>query len=47
MWKDGYLVLESGKYLEIFSPEDYPFADWYSNLPSLVLENCYLLKAEK
>ncbi len=36
-----------GKYLEIFSKDDYPFADWYSNLTKLNLDNCYLLKADK
>lgn len=36
-----------GKYLEIFSKEDYPFADWRSNLTKINLDNCYLLKAEK
>lgn len=36
-----------GKYLEIFSKDDYPFADWYSNLTKLNLDNCYLLKADR
>lgn len=36
-----------GKYLEIFSKDDYPFADWYSNFTKLNLDNCYLLKAER
>ena len=35
-----------GKYLEIFSKNDYPFADWYSNLTKLNLDTCYLLKAD-
>ena len=36
-----------GKYLEILSKDDYPFADWYSNLTKLNLDNYYLLKAYK
>jgi hypothetical protein len=36
-----------GKYLEIFSKDDYPFANWYSNLTILNIDNCYLLKATK
>ena len=36
-----------GKHLEIFSKDDYPFADWYSNLTKLNLDNCYLLRAER
>jgi hypothetical protein len=36
-----------GKYLEIFSKDDYPFADWYSNLTKFNLDNCYLLKANR
>jgi hypothetical protein len=36
-----------GKYLEIFSKRDYPFANWYPNLSKLNLSDCYLLKAEK
>jgi hypothetical protein len=36
-----------GKYLEIFSKEDYPFADWHSNLTRLNLDNCYLLKSNR
>ena len=36
-----------GKYLEIFSKDDYPFADWYSNLTKFNLDNCYLLKADR
>jgi len=36
-----------GKYLEIFSKDDYPFADWYSNLAKLNLDSCYLLKTVK
>jgi len=45
---DEQVRLESiGKYLEIFSKEDYPFADWYSNLTKLNLDDCYLLTANK
>ncbi|WP_147425632.1 hypothetical protein [Mucilaginibacter gracilis] len=36
-----------GKYLEIFSKTNYPFANWYINLSQLNLNSCYLLKAEK
>jgi hypothetical protein len=36
-----------GKYLEIFSKDDYPFANWRPNLQKLNLANCYLLKVEK
>jgi hypothetical protein len=36
-----------GRYLEIFSKDDYPFADWYSNLTKLNIDNCYLLKATR
>ncbi|WP_153797171.1 hypothetical protein [Foetidibacter luteolus] len=34
-----------GKYLEIYSKDDYPFADWLSNLTKLNLSDCYLLMA--
>jgi hypothetical protein len=50
---DKYFVDEQdrfervGRYLEIFSKDDYPFADWYSNLTKLNLDNCYLLKADR
>lgn len=36
-----------GKHLEIFSKDNYPFADWFSNLKKLNLDNCYLLKANR
>ena len=36
-----------GKYLEMFSKDDYPFADWYFNLTKLNLNDCYLLKADR
>jgi hypothetical protein len=36
-----------GKFLEIYSNDDYPFADWISNITKLNLPDCYLLKAEK
>jgi hypothetical protein len=36
-----------GKYLEIYSKDDYPFADWDSNLTKLNLSDCYLLRAER
>lgn len=36
-----------GKYLEIYSKDDYPFADWLGNLTKLNLSDCYLLKAER
>lgn len=36
-----------GKYLEIYSTDAYPFADWLSNLTKLNLSACYLLKAER
>ena len=36
-----------GKYLEIYSKDDYPFADWLGNLAKLNLSDCYLLKAER
>jgi hypothetical protein len=36
-----------GKLLEIYSKDDYPFADWHSNLTKLNLTDCYLLKAER
>ncbi len=50
---DKYIIDEQdrferiGKYLEIFSKDDYPFADWHSNLAKLNLDSCYLLKANK
>jgi hypothetical protein len=34
-----------GKLLEIYSKNDYPFADWLSNWTKLNLSDCYLLKA--
>jgi hypothetical protein len=36
-----------GKYLEIYSKDDYPFADWFSNLTKLNLIDWYLLKASR
>lgn len=36
-----------GKYLEIYSKDDYPFADWFSNLTKLNLSDCYLLMAAR
>lgn len=36
-----------GKHLEIYSKEDYPFADWLSNLNKLNLTDCYLLRASR
>jgi hypothetical protein len=36
-----------GKLLEIYSKDDYPFADWLSNLTKLNLTDCYLLKASR
>jgi hypothetical protein len=36
-----------GKYLEIYSSDDYPFANWYINLGTLNLGECYLMKAER
>ena len=36
-----------GKYLEIYSKEDYPFADWFSNLTKLNLTDSYLLKSSR
>jgi hypothetical protein len=36
-----------GKYLEIFSKDNYPFADLFSNLTKINLDNFYLLKAER
>jgi hypothetical protein len=36
-----------GKYLEIFSKDNYPFANWHSNLTKFNLDVCYLLKANK
>ena len=36
-----------GKYLEIYSKEDYPFADWLSNVTKLNLSDCYLLMAAR
>ncbi len=48
MWSDEQDRFERiGKYLEIFSKDDYPFADWYSNLTKFNLDNCYLLKANR
>jgi hypothetical protein len=37
----------AGKYLEIYSNDDYLFADWLGNLTKLKLSGCYLLKAER
>jgi hypothetical protein len=51
--EDNYFVdeedrfLRVGKFLEIFSKDDYPFANWHSNLTKLQLHNCYLLKADR
>lgn len=36
-----------GKYLEIYSKDEYPFADWFNNLAKLDLSDFYLLMAER
>jgi len=36
-----------GKYLEIYSKDYYPFADWQGNFTKLNLTDCYLLRAAK
>lgn len=36
-----------GRYLEIYSKKDYPFANWRPNLPKLNLEDCCILRAER
>jgi hypothetical protein len=36
-----------GKYLEIFSDNEYPFSNWYDNLDKLNLDRCYLLTGER
>jgi hypothetical protein len=36
-----------GKYLEIFSKDEYPFANWYYKINRLNLTECHLLKANK
>jgi hypothetical protein len=51
--EDKYFIDEEdrfvriGKYLEIYSGDDYPFANWYMNLGTLNLNECYLMKAER
>jgi len=35
-----------GKFLELYTPDDYPFADWFNNLKKIDLSGCHLLKAE-
>jgi hypothetical protein len=50
---DKYFVDEEerfvriGKYLEIYSDDDYPFANWHVNLGTLKLADCYLLKVDR
>jgi hypothetical protein len=50
---DNYFVEEEdrlervGKYLEIFSDIEYPFANWYHNQAKLNLDRCYLLTGER
>jgi hypothetical protein len=34
-----------GKYLEIYSENEYPFVDWFQHLIKLNLTDCYLLKS--
>jgi hypothetical protein len=36
-----------GKHLEIFSNNEYPFANWYANFEKLNAVQCYLLKATR
>lgn len=36
-----------GKYLEIYSSNEYPFANWYSNLDKLNVEHSYVLCATR
>jgi hypothetical protein len=49
---DKYMIDEEdrfervGKYLEIFSNTEYPFANWYHHLAKLNLSDGYLLKGE-
>jgi len=50
---DKYFINEQdrfervGKHLEIYSKDDYPFADWPRNLTRLNLADCYLLEASR
>ena len=50
---DEYFVDEEdrferiGKYLGIFSDNEYPFSNWYNNQDKLNLDRCYLLTGER
>ena len=39
-------LTEIAKYLEIFSAENFPFANWYDEVPKLDLTKYYLLRAD-
>jgi hypothetical protein len=36
-----------GQYLEIYSADQYPFANWFAHLEVLNLNNCYILRVDK
>ena len=44
---EGSRFIRIGKYLELFTKEDFPFTYWYEELKSLDLSKCYLLKANR
>lgn len=38
---------ELGQYLEIYTADNFPFANWYEDIYKLDLSKCYLLRADK
>ncbi len=38
---------ELGRYLEIYSADNFPFANWYEDIYKVDLSKCYLLRADK
>jgi len=38
---------DMGRYLEIYTADNFPYANWYEDIKMLNLAKCYLLKADK
>jgi hypothetical protein len=38
---------EIGRYLEIYTADSFPYANWYADISALDLSKCYILRADK
>jgi hypothetical protein len=38
---------EIGRYLEIYTADNFPYANWYEDIYELNLTKCYILRADK